>query len=79
MFCGYCARAKQILAAKGVEFEEIDVSFSPARRTEMTNRSGGDNRVPQIWIGNRHIGGSEALLALEEAGKLDAILAADGG
>ena len=78
MFCGYCARAKHLLKSKEVEFEEIDVSFSPAKRAEMEQRSGGECQVPQIWIGGRHVGGSDALIALEKEGDLDALLAANG-
>lgn len=74
MFCGFCARAKHILKTKGVDFEEIDVSLSAARRREMAERAGGDHRVPQIWIGETHIGGSDALDALEREGKLDQLL-----
>ena len=77
MFCGYCARAKHLLKSKEVEFEEIDVSFSPAKRTEMEVRTGGDSKPPQIWINDQHVGGSDALIALERAGKLDALLAAN--
>ncbi len=77
MFCGYSARAKQLLNSKEVDFEEIDVSFSPAKRAEMEVRSGGNGEVPQIWIGDQHVGGSDALIALERAGELDALLAAN--
>ena len=74
--CGYCRRAKQLLARKGVAFEEIDVTFDAARREEMTARAGGRTSVPQIWIGDQHIGGCNDLYALEHANKLDALLAA---
>ncbi len=77
MFCGYCARAKHLLKSKGIDFQEIDVSFSPAKRAEMETRSGGNGKVPQIWIGDQHVGGSDALIALERAGELDALLAAN--
>jgi glutaredoxin 3 len=73
-FCGYCARAKALLEAKGVAFEEIDVTFSPAKRAEMKALANGRTTVPQIWINGQHIGGSDDLLALDAAGKLDRLL-----
>jgi glutaredoxin 3 len=73
--CGYCRRAKQLLARKGVAFEEIDVTFNEARRAEMTERAGGRTSVPQIWIGEDHIGGCDDLYDLEYAKRLDAMLA----
>ena len=75
MFCGYCARAKRLLSAKNVAFNEIDVSMDPVGRREMEQRSNGGGTVPQIFIGDAHIGGSDELAALERAGKLDALLA----
>jgi glutaredoxin 3 len=72
-WCPYCARARRVLAAKNVSIEEIDVESAPARRTEMQNRS-GRRSVPQIFIGDHHGGGSDELLALEAAGKLDGLL-----
>jgi glutaredoxin 3 len=75
LFCPYCARAKSLLAKKGVEFTNIDVMEQPARRDEMTERSGGRTSVPQIFINGEHIGGSDDLAALERAGGLDAKLA----
>lgn len=75
MFCGYCARAKHLLNSKQVDFEEINVSFSSAKRAELEARTGGNSQVPQIWIGDRHVGGSDELVALERAGELDALLA----
>jgi glutaredoxin 3 len=72
-WCPYCARARRVLAAKNVSIEEIDVESAPARRTEMQNRS-GRRSVPQIFIGDHHVGGSDELLALEAAGKLDGLL-----
>ena len=78
MFCGHCGRAKSLLKSKNIEFEEIDVSFSPGKRAKMEARANGQQKVPQIWIGKRHIGGSDTLIALDEAGQLDALLAADG-
>ncbi len=74
--CGYCARAKRLLSAKGIGFEEIDVTFDPERRSEMTNRTGGRRTVPQIFIDGTPIGGSDELHALERNGELDGLLAA---
>lgn len=75
MFCPYCYSAKRLLKSKGVSFDEIDVTMSAEKRQEMTKRAGGRQTVPQIFIGSRHIGGSDELHALEEKGKLDALLA----
>lgn len=75
IFCSYCMAAKRLLKNKGIEFTEIDVTMSPEKREEMTQRSGGGRTVPQIFIGSRHIGGSDALHALEARGELDALLA----
>jgi glutaredoxin 3 len=75
MFCPYCARAKGLLAAKKVAFEEIDLLETPGRRAEMLERSGGRQTVPQIFIDGEHIGGCDDLLALERAGQLDPKLA----
>jgi glutaredoxin 3 len=72
-WCPYCDRARRLLAQKGVAFEEIDVESAPEKRAEMQNRS-GRRSVPQIFIGDRHVGGSDDLQALEVAGKLDALL-----
>jgi glutaredoxin 3 len=74
MFCGYCARAKALLARKGVAFEEIDVLEQPDRRPEMVERAGGRTTVPQIFIDGTHVGGSDDLAALDRQGKLDALL-----
>ncbi len=71
MFCPYCRRAKGLLADKGVAYDEIDVTMSPARRRELAELAGGQRSVPQIFIDGRHIGGSDELLALEAAGGLD--------
>jgi glutaredoxin 3 len=75
-FCPYCLMAKRLLTKKGVAFEEIDVSGDYALREEMTAKAGGRRTVPQIWIGDRHVGGSDDLYALEREGRLDALLAA---
>jgi len=73
--CGYCAAAKRLLAAKGAAFDEIDVARDPGRRSEMMARAGGRRTVPQIFIGDEHVGGCDDLYALEHAGGLDRALA----
>ena len=77
MWCGYCARAKSLLEKKGVAYEEMDVMEDAAKRAEMRERS-KRTTVPQIFINGQHIGGSDELAALEQAGKLDALLAQPG-
>lgn len=72
--CPYCVRAKQLLARKGVAYREIDVSRDDALRAEVMARS-GQRTVPQIWIGEYHVGGYDDLYALERAGRLDGLLA----
>ena len=72
-WCPYCRNAKALLARKGQKWEEIDVEAEPARRREMVERSGRTS-VPQIWIGERHVGGCDDLVALERSGELDALL-----
>jgi glutaredoxin 3 len=72
-WCGYCERARRLLASKGVSFQEIDVDS--AGRSEMIQRSGGRRTVPQIFIGDTHVGGSDELNELEASGRLDALLA----
>ena len=74
--CPYCRMAKQLLARKGAEFEEIDVGHDSARREEMVALSGGRRTVPQIFVGDTHVGGCDDLHALDRAGKLDPLLAA---
>ncbi|MBC3385031.1 glutaredoxin 3 [Pseudomonas sp. SWRI179] len=74
-YCPYCSRAKQLLAHKGVAFEEIKVDGKPQLRAEMTQKARRTS-VPQIWIGDTHVGGCDDLFALERAGKLDALLKA---
>ncbi len=75
-FCGYCHAAKRLLTSKGQVFTEIDVSRNPEQRQEMMARAGGRHTVPQIFIGDIHVGGYDDLAALERAGKLDQLLAA---
>ena len=72
--CPYCIAAKRLLAKKGVTYSEIDVGGQPAKRAEMTQRTGRTS-VPQIFIGGTHVGGCDDIHALDQAGKLDAILA----
>ena len=74
--CGYCHAAKRLLTDKGVSFAEINVMVNPAKRQEMMTRANGRHTVPQILIGQDHVGGYDDLAALERAGKLDALLAA---
>ena len=76
-WCGYCARAKALLEKKGAAFEETDVMEDAVKRSEMRERS-RRTTVPQIFINGQHIGGSDELVALEQAGKLDAMLAQPG-
>ena len=72
-WCPYCERARRLLNAKNVSFSEIDIESAPDKRAEMRNRSGRTS-VPQIFIGDHHVGGSDDLHALEGAGKLDSLL-----
>jgi len=74
--CPYCHAAKQLLARKGAAFEEIDVSYNPGLREEMSRMAGGRTTVPQIWIGGTHVGGCDDLHELDAEGKLDRMLAA---
>jgi glutaredoxin 3 len=76
-FCGYCARAKSLLEMKGAAYDEVDVMMDDKKRAEMRERA-KRSTVPQIFINGRHIGGSDELAALEQAGKLDAMLAQPG-
>ena len=73
-YCGFCQRAKTLLKNKGVSWQEIEVDHDPGLRMEMVERS-GRRTVPQIWIGEQHIGGFDELFALERNGKLDELLA----
>jgi glutaredoxin 3 len=75
-FCPYCSRAMSLLKQKGVAVNEIEAGFDPALRKEMVARAGGGSTYPQIFIGDRHIGGCDDLMALERGGKLDALLSA---
>lgn len=74
--CIYCERAKQLLGRKGAPFEEINVSGNDELRMELVKRSGGLRTVPQIWIGERHVGGFDRLSELDRSGELDKLLGA---
>ena len=76
-FCGYCARAKSLLERKGAAYEEFDVMMDEKKRAEMRERA-KRSTVPQIFINGQYIGGSDELAALEQAGKLDPLLAQPG-
>lgn len=74
-FCPYCHSAKALLRRKNVDFSEIDVSYDPEERQRMTAKAHGRRTVPQIFIGETHVGGSDELHALDRQGKLDPLLA----
>lgn len=76
MLCPYCHRAKALLAGKGAEFTEIDVGMDPHKRAEMEKRANGGYTVPQIFIGDTHVGGCDDLYALDAKGALDPLLQA---
>jgi len=75
--CWFCRRARKLLKRKGVAFEEFDVWKEPERFGEMIERSGGGMTVPQIFIDDLHVGGSDELIELDRAGRLDALLAVE--
>ena len=75
-WCPFCARAVNLLQKKGVAFEEINAPHGSAARIQATQRAGGRTTVPQIFVGETHIGGCDDLMALDRAGKLDQLLAA---
>jgi len=77
--CGYCHQAKHLLKKKNATFTEINVSGNDARRAEMIARAGGARTVPQIFIGERHVGGCDELYELDAQGGLDPLLAATDG
>ncbi|WP_425050984.1 glutaredoxin 3 [Psychromarinibacter sp. S121] len=72
--CGFCMMAKRLLGSKGVDFNEIDVSRDPDKRQQMMKRANGGYTVPQIFVGDIHVGGCDDLMALDRAGKLDPLL-----
>ena len=73
-FCPYCSRALNLLQSKGVDFSEIEAGFDPAARKEMIAKAGRAT-YPQIFIGEKHVGGCDDIMALERAGELDGLLA----
>ena len=73
-WCGYCQRARELLKAKGVDYTEIDVDATPGARAQMLARSGRTS-VPQLFVGERHLGGYDDIKALDEQGELDLVLA----
>ena len=74
--CPFCQSAERLLLKKGARIDKVRVDLEPARRAEMTQKSGGRRTVPQIWIGSRHVGGCDDLYALEREGKLAPLLEA---
>jgi len=74
--CPFCHAAERLLVQKGAKIEKVRVDLEPARRGEMTQKSGGRRTVPQIWIGARHIGGCDDLYDLDRQGGLDPLLKA---
>ncbi len=78
-YCPYCEEAKELLSRKGVTFQEIDATGNRDIRKAMIERANGRSTYPQIFIGTTHVGGCDDLYALEEAGKLDPLLAAAKG
>jgi len=72
-WCGYCARARRLLDAKGVQYEEIDVDLVPGAQAQMQERTGRSS-IPQIFINDEHIGGSDDLQGLDADGRLDTLL-----
>lgn len=77
-WCPYCSRARALLERKGVQWTEIDIEAGPQRRAEMMQKS-GRRTVPQIFIGEKHVGGSDDLHELERKGELDALLGRSSG
>jgi glutaredoxin 3 len=75
-WCPYCAAAKKLLEEKGIAFTEIDIEAKPEKRAEMIQKAGGRTTVPQIFIGDRHVGGCDDLYALDDRGQLEPLLQA---
>lgn len=73
-FCPYCSRATALLARKGVAFDEHDITMGGPKRTEMIDRSNGCMTVPQVFVGDTHVGGSDDLAEAERTGELDRLL-----
>lgn len=74
--CPFCQSAERLLLQKGVAIDKVRVDLAPERRVEMTQKSGGRRTVPQIWIGERHVGGCDDLYELDRKGELDPLLKA---
>jgi len=74
-YCGFCVRAKELLKTKGIPFDEIDVTGDDAAREKLVEMAGGLRTVPQIFIGDTHVGGYTDLAKLDREGKLDPMLA----
>lgn len=75
-WCPYCSAAKKLLADKGVAFTEIDIEKKPEARVEMIQKANGRSTVPQIFIGEKHVGGCDDLYALDDRGQLEPLLQA---
>ena len=75
-FCPYCSRALSLLQTKNADFTEIEAAFDPAKRKDMIEKAGGRATYPQIFIGEKHVGGCDDLMALDRAGGLDELLSA---
>lgn len=78
-YCPYSKRARELMSAKGVAFDDIDVTDDESRFEEMVERSGGGTTVPQVFIAGRHIGGADDLDDLDERGELDTLLGREDG
>jgi glutaredoxin 3 len=74
-YCAYCAAARMLFTKKGVQFEDVVVSRDPTRFDEMQARSGGRRSIPQIFVGDVHVGGFDDLCSLDKSGELDKLLA----
>ena len=77
MFCPFCFRAKRLLDSKGADVQEIDVTMNSGLRRQMMDRAGGCSSVPQIFIGDLHVGGCDELYALDAEGRLDPLLSGE--
>jgi glutaredoxin 3 len=75
--CGYCSAARRLLNHKGVAYNEIDVTFNREARADMMSKANGGRTTPQIFVGEHHVGGCDELYEMDEAGKLDILLASD--
>ena len=76
-YCAYCAAARMLFTRKGIPFEDVVVSKDPARFDEMLAKSGGRRTIPQVFIGDVHVGGFDDLCSLDKSGELDKLLAGD--